>query len=66
MGKSLRALTQYNSQNDQFSSSVRFRWTYKPGSDVFIVYNELRRDPTTGVYFRDRSLILKATFLMTR
>ena len=63
---SLRALTQYNSQNDQFSSSARFRWTYKPGSDVFIVYNELRRDPTTGVYFRDRSLILKATFLVTR
>jgi hypothetical protein len=63
---SVRALSQFNSQNDQFSTSARFRWTYRPGSDVFLVYNELRRDPTTGIYFRDRSLILKATFLMTR
>jgi hypothetical protein len=63
---SIRSLTQYNSQSDQFGTSARFRWTYKPGSDLFVVYNELRRDPQTDFLYRDRSLILKATFLLTR
>jgi hypothetical protein len=63
---SVRSLTQYNSQSDQFGTSARFRWTYKPGSDLFVVYNELRRDPQTDFLYRDRSLILKATFLLTR
>jgi hypothetical protein len=63
---SLRSLSQYNSQTDQFSTSARYRWTYRPGSDIYVVYNELQRDPQTGFYFRDRSLIVKATFLVTR
>ena len=63
---SLRSLTQYNSQADQFGTSARFRWTYRPGSGLFVVYNELRRDRQTNLFFRDRSLILKATFLMSR
>ncbi len=70
---SLRSVTQYNSQRDQFGTSARFRWTYRPGSDLYIVYDELQRDPTAPIndpladlYFRDRSLIIKATFLVTR
>jgi len=61
----IRSVTQYNSFVEQFSSSARFRWTYRPGSDVYVVYDELRRDPTTGIQYRDRSLILKATFLLS-
>ena len=64
----IRSITQYNSFVEQFSSSARFRWTYRPGSDVFIAYDELRRDPTdplSAFTFRDRRLILKATFLLT-
>lgn len=70
---SIRSVTQYNSQVDQFGTSARFRWTYRPGSDIYIVYDELQRDPTApaddplaDLYFRDRSLIVKATFLVTR
>ena len=62
----IRSVTQYNSLTDQFSTSARFRYTYSPGSDLFIVYDELRRDPNTAFEYRDRRLILKATFLLSR
>ena len=69
---SLRSITQYNSSTDQWSTSARFRYTYRPGSDVYLVYDELRRDldsPTgLGVLneYRDRRLILKVSHLLTR
>ncbi|MEM7415061.1 MAG: DUF5916 domain-containing protein [Gemmatimonadota bacterium] len=70
---SVRSVTQYNSQRSQFGAAARFRWTYRPGSDIYIVYDEVQRDPTAplndpfaDLYFRDRSLIIKATFLVTR
>jgi hypothetical protein len=68
----LRTITQYNSSTDQWSTSARFRYTYRPGSDVYLVYDELRRDldsPTgLGVLneYRDRRLILKVSHLLTR
>lgn len=65
----IRSITQYNSLSEQLSTSARFRWTYRPGSDVFVAYDELRRDPTDPLstfMFRDRRLIVKATFLLTR
>jgi hypothetical protein len=62
----IRSVTQYNSLTDQFGTSARFRWTYSPGSDVYVVYDEVRRDPNTLFEYRDRRLILKATFLLTR
>lgn len=61
----LRSVTQYNSFTDQFGTSARFRWTYRPGSDVYVVYDEVRRDPQTLFEFRDRRLILKATYLFS-
>ena len=61
----VRTVTQYNSLSDQFGTSARFRWTYSPGSDVYVVYDEVRRDPDTLFEYRDRRLILKATFLLT-
>jgi hypothetical protein len=60
-----RSVTQYNSQTDQFGTSARFRYTYRPGSDVYVVYDEVRRDPSTLLEYRDRRLILKATYLVT-
>ena len=63
---SLRTLTQYNSLTDQWSTAVRFRYTYRPGSDIYIVYDEIRRDATGFVEIQDRQLILKATFLLSR
>ena len=63
---SLRTLTQYNSLTEQWSTAVRFRYTYMPGSDLYIVYDELRRDATGFVEVRDRQLILKLTYLLSR
>ena len=65
----LRSITQYNSQSEQLGTSVRFRWTYSPGSDLYVTYDEIQRDPTdpTGLTeFRDRRLIVKATYLLSR
>jgi hypothetical protein len=36
------ALLQYNSGTRAVSANVRFRWEYRPGSELFVVYNEER------------------------
>ena len=36
------ALLQYNSGSDGISANVRLRWEYRPGSELFVVYNEER------------------------
>ena len=36
------ALLQYNSADNSVNSNVRFRWEYRPGSEMFLVYNEQR------------------------
>ena len=63
---SLRTLTQYNSLTDQWSTAARFRSTYMPGSDLYIVYDEVRRDGSRFTVIQDRQLILKATYLFSR
>ena len=70
----LRALTQYNSLTDQWSTAARLNYIYRPGSDIYIVYDELRRDYQDylpgGVSefnpFRERQLIVKVTYLFSR
>ena len=54
------ALLQYNSGNDTVSSNVRLRWEYRPGSEVFLVYNEQRDTLTRGFpTLANRALIFK-------
>jgi hypothetical protein len=36
------ALIQYSSTSDVVSANVRLRWEYRPGSELFIVWNEQR------------------------
>ena len=36
------ALLQYNSSNHAITANVRLRWEYRPGSELFVVYNEER------------------------
>lgn len=67
---SLRTLTQYNSSTEQWSSSARFRWIYRPGSDLYVVYDEMRRnqaipDSPFTEEFRDHQLIVKMTYLVS-
>ena len=63
---SLRTLTQYNSLTEQWSTAARFRYTYMPGSDLYVVYDEVRRDARGLTEIQDRQLILKATYLFSR
>ncbi len=36
------ALLQYNSGANSMATNVRMRWEYRPGSELFVVYNESR------------------------
>ena len=56
------ALVQYNSDNQQWTSNLRFNIIHRPLSDFFLVYNE-RRDDRTGVML-SRAVIAKMTYLM--
>lgn len=37
---SLNAFVQYNSASDQFSTNIRFRYNFREGNDLWLVYNE--------------------------
>jgi hypothetical protein len=54
---------QYNSSSHSLSASVRFRWEYEPGSDLFVVYSEGREDLSTSPFLASRTLALKFTKL---
>jgi hypothetical protein len=58
------ALVQYNSSTDTATANVRFRWEYKPGSELFVVYND-ERDTTTAGFpeLTNRAFIIKVTRL---
>ncbi|MEX2527075.1 MAG: hypothetical protein WEA09_05505 [Gemmatimonadota bacterium] len=57
-----RGLVQYNSLTQQWSSSARYRYTYRPGSDFYVVYDNIRREGLVEI--REHQLIVKATSLM--
>jgi Domain of unknown function (DUF5916)/Carbohydrate family 9 binding domain-like len=51
---------QYNSSTNTVSTNARLRWEYRPGSELFVVYNE-ERDTLTPDFpgTRNRGLIFK-------
>jgi len=59
------ALVQYNSNDKNLSSSLRFRWEYQPGSEFFIVWND-ERDTLSrgGTRLKNRALAVKMTRLL--
>lgn len=58
------ALLQYTSASDSFSTNVRFRWEYEPGSDFFVVYTDGRNTEGAGFpVLQNRSLVFKLTRL---
>ena len=54
------ALVQYSSSDNVFSSNLRFRWEYLPGSELFVVYTD-ERDTTTLGYpgLKNRAFVVK-------
>jgi hypothetical protein len=59
------ALLQYNSTNRTIAANVRMRWEYRPGSELFLVYNE-ERDTLTPRFpdLANRSFIIKVNRLL--
>jgi hypothetical protein len=60
----LSALVQYGSSDRAFSSNFRFRWEYRPGSEVFVVYTD-ERDTTGQGYpgLKNRAVVVKVNRL---
>ena len=54
------ALLQWNSAARSFASNVRMRWEYRPGSELFVVYNDTRDTTPAGwPVLLNRSFIVK-------
>lgn len=54
------ALVQYSSSSTSFATNVRFRWEYRPGSDLFIVYTEGRDTfPVGRIPLENRGFVVK-------
>jgi hypothetical protein len=54
------ALVQYNSASDAMGANVRLRWEYRPGSELFVVYNDERDTRASGVpTLASRAFIVK-------
>jgi hypothetical protein len=54
------ALVQYSSNDRVFSSNLRFRWEYRPGSELFVVYTDERDTLPRGFpELRNRAFVVK-------
>ena len=57
-------LVQYNSSTNTFSTNVRVRWEYQPGSDLFVVFSEGRNTTLNArESLQNRGVIVKFTRL---
>jgi hypothetical protein len=59
------ALVQYNSSSNLVSTNVRLRWEYRPGSELFVVYNE-ERDSLSPRFpdLQNRAIVVKVNRLL--
>lgn len=57
-------LLQYQSRTDSVSTNARFRWEYRPGSELFVVYSDGRTTLSRGIPdLQNRSFVVKVTRL---
>jgi len=63
---SIRSLSQYNSSTRQFSTSIRYNFIYRPGSDLYIVYDGLQGNLPGRPDLRNQQIVLKLTYLLSR
>ena len=64
----IRSLTQYNTSSHEVTNNVRFNFIYRPGSDLYVVYNDLSQTGLPADIFgkQDRQLVVKMTYLLQR
>jgi hypothetical protein len=61
----LTSFLQYNGGSRTLSSSLRLRWEYRPGSDLFVVYSDGRNSAAAGYPdLVNRTLAIKITRLI--
>jgi hypothetical protein len=59
------ALVQYSSADATFSSNLRFRWEYSPGSELFLVYTDERDTRLPGVVsLKNKAFVVKVNRLL--
>jgi hypothetical protein len=57
-----KAYIQWNSSEKVFKSNFLIRWIYKPGANIYFIYNETQEE--VGRWVSDnRTIMLKASFL---
>jgi hypothetical protein len=62
---STNTFLQYNDLSETVSLNLRFNWIYRPGADIFLVFNQNWNAPSfSDLSDRDRAVILKATYLL--
>ena len=55
---------QWNDTAELLSLNLRFNWIYRPGSDIYLIFNQNWNSPSlSDLSTRDRGVILKATYL---
>jgi hypothetical protein len=57
----VKAYLQWDDENLSISNFL-VRWIYKPGANIYFIYNETRKLGSEG-YIQDRVLMLKVSFL---
>ena len=64
----VRSLTQYNSLTHEVTNSIRFNFIYRPGSDLYVVYNDLQQTGVPHGIFTpsDRQVVVKMNYLLAR
>jgi hypothetical protein len=56
---------QYNDAAELLSLNLRFNWLYRPGADLFIVFNQNWKAPgLSNLTSGDREVVLKFTYLL--
>jgi hypothetical protein len=63
----INSIVQYNDSSGDLGVNVRFHWIYRPGADLFVVYNENWTAPDLGARRSlGRQLIVKVNYLWQR
>ena len=60
----LSALLQYSTADSTFSSNVRYRWEYIPGSEFFLVWTDEHDTRPNSLGLRNRAFVVKLTRLL--
>jgi hypothetical protein len=59
----INALLQYNSLDNEISANVRLNFIHRPGSDLFVVFNETRGSAASLWEVDHRAAVAKVTYL---